>query len=72
MHIASLAAALRAQGRRYRVIGRSQSSLERTFGDDPLAELVTWNPDDGQTIRQSLRGASAIVYEVCSPTCSSP
>jgi nucleoside-diphosphate-sugar epimerase len=63
----SVAAALRAQGYRYRVIGRSRSSLEETFGDNPLAEIVTWNPDDEQTIRQSLRGASAIVYLVGVP-----
>jgi nucleoside-diphosphate-sugar epimerase len=63
----SVAATLRAQGRRYRVIGRSQSSLEATFGDDPLAEIVTWNPDDEQAIRQSLQGASAIVYLVGVP-----
>jgi len=63
----SVAAALRAQGHRYRVIGRSRSSLEAMFGDDPLAEIVTWNPNDEPTIRQSLRGASAIVYLVGVP-----
>ncbi|MGH9840729.1 MAG: NAD-dependent epimerase/dehydratase family protein [Blastocatellia bacterium] len=63
----SVAAALRTQGRRYRVIGRSLSSLKNTFGDDPLAEFATWNPDDEQTIRQALRGVSAIVYLVGVP-----
>jgi nucleoside-diphosphate-sugar epimerase len=43
----SVAAALRQQGRRYRVIGRSRSALERTFGDDRLAEVATWDPDNG-------------------------
>jgi nucleoside-diphosphate-sugar epimerase len=63
----SVAAALRQQGRRYRVIGRSQSGLKKTFGDDPLAEVATWDPEDEQTIRQALKGASAIVYMVGVP-----
>jgi nucleoside-diphosphate-sugar epimerase len=63
----SVAAALRQQGRRYRVIGRSRSALERTFGGDPLAEIATWDPDDGESIRPALRGASAIVYMVGVP-----
>ncbi len=63
----SAADALRQQGRRYRVIGRSQSSLRNQFGDDPLAEIVTWNPEDEQTIRQALKGVSAIVYMVGVP-----
>ena len=50
----SVADALRQQGRRYRVIGRSLSTLQNTFGDYPLAEIVTWDPDDEQTIRQAL------------------
>jgi nucleoside-diphosphate-sugar epimerase len=60
----SVADALRKQGRPYRVIGRSQSALQKTFGDDPLAEIVTWDPDDEQTIRQALKGVSVIVYMV--------
>jgi nucleoside-diphosphate-sugar epimerase len=63
----SVAEALRQQGRRYRVIGRSRSALQKTFGDDPLAEIVTWDPEDEQTIRQALKGASAIVYMVGVP-----
>ena len=63
----SIADALRRRGRAYRVIGRSQSTLQKTFGDDPLAEVVTWNPDDEQTIRQALKGVSAIVYMVGVP-----
>ena len=39
----SVASALRAQGRRYRVVGRSEASLRREFGDDPLAEIRTWS-----------------------------
>jgi uncharacterized protein YbjT (DUF2867 family) len=37
----SIAAALRAQGTPYRVVGRSRRDLESSFGDDPLAEIVT-------------------------------
>jgi nucleoside-diphosphate-sugar epimerase len=63
----SVADALSQQGRRYRVVGRSQSTLQTTFGDDPLAEIVTWNPDDEQTIRKALKGVSAVVYMVGVP-----
>jgi nucleoside-diphosphate-sugar epimerase len=63
----TVAAALQQQGRRYRVIGRSRSDLERMFGDNPLAEVVTWDPDDEQSIRAALRGAAAIVYMVGVP-----
>jgi nucleoside-diphosphate-sugar epimerase len=63
----SVANALHQQGRRYRVIGRSRSTLQKAFGDDPLAEVVTWDPEDERTIRESLKGASAIVYMVGVP-----
>jgi nucleoside-diphosphate-sugar epimerase len=63
----SVADALRKQGSRYRVIGRSRSTLQKTFGNDPLAEVVTWDPEDDQSIRQSLKGAGAIVYMVGVP-----
>jgi len=63
----SVADALRKQGSRYRVIGRSRSTLQKTFGNDPLAEVVTWDPENDQAIRQSLKGAGAIVYMVGVP-----
>src|SRR5882672_6952568 len=63
----SVADALSRQGRCYRVIGRSQSTLQKQFGDDPLAEVATWDPEDEQTIRQALKGVSAIVYMVGVP-----
>jgi nucleoside-diphosphate-sugar epimerase len=63
----SVAAVLREQGRRYRVIGRSLPSLEKTFGGDPLAELVAWDPDNEESIRGALKGAAAIVYMVGVP-----
>jgi len=63
----SVAAALREQGRRYRVIGRSRSALEKTFGGDPLAEVAAWDPDNEESIRDALKGAAAVVYMVGVP-----
>jgi nucleoside-diphosphate-sugar epimerase len=63
----SVAAALPHQGRRYRVIGRSRSALDRTFGDDPLAEVASWDPDNEESIRDALNGATAVVYMVGVP-----
>jgi nucleoside-diphosphate-sugar epimerase len=64
---ATVAAALRTTGRRYRVVGRSQSGLEKAFGGEPLAELVTWDPTDEASIRQALRGVGAVVHMVGVP-----
>ena len=47
----SIAAALSAQRRPYRVVGRSEASLRRHFGADPLAEIVTWNPDSPASVQ---------------------
>ncbi|MCM5681213.1 NAD-dependent epimerase/dehydratase family protein [Schlegelella sp. S2-27] len=58
----SIAAALRAQGRPYRVVGRSRQALAANFGADPLAEIVTWNPDDPDAVRTAASGVDAIVY----------
>ncbi|MGZ3504417.1 MAG: NAD-dependent epimerase/dehydratase family protein [Vulcanimicrobiaceae bacterium] len=63
----SMAAALRAAGREYRVVGRSRSSLEREFGGDPLAEIVTWNPGDPDSVRAAATGIETIVYLVGVP-----
>ncbi len=60
----SVAAALRAAGMPYRVVGRSRESLEREFGSDPLAEIVVWNPDDPASVRAACRGVGSIVYLV--------
>ena len=58
----SIAAALRQKGQAYRVIGRTQAKLAETFGDDPLAQLATWDPDDPESIRAALRGTTAVVH----------
>jgi nucleoside-diphosphate-sugar epimerase len=60
----SIASALRAAGRRYRVVGRSRKPLEAQYQRDPLAEIETWNPDDPASVRAACRGADCIVYLV--------
>jgi nucleoside-diphosphate-sugar epimerase len=60
----SIAAAIRAQGTPYRVVGRSRAALDASFGTDPLAELVTWNPDDPASVRAAARGIDTLIYLV--------
>ena len=60
----SIAAALRQAGRPYRVVGRSPAPLTQSFGHDPLAEIVTWNPDDPGSVRAAAHGIDTIVYLV--------
>jgi len=60
----SIAAALRAQDREYRVVGRSRASLEQAFGADPLAEVATWDPADPASVQAAARGIESIVYLV--------
>ena len=63
----SIAAALSAAGRDYRVVGRSRQPLEAAFGHDPRAEIVTWNPDDPASIRAAAAGLQSVVYLVGVP-----
>lgn len=58
----SIAEALRAEGTAYRVVGRSDESLRRTFGSDPLAEIKPWNLEDGSSVRQALSGVETAIY----------
>lgn len=60
----SIASALRAEGKPYRVVGRSRESLTAQFGSDPLAEIVIWNPDDPESVRQAARGIDTLIYLV--------
>jgi nucleoside-diphosphate-sugar epimerase len=60
----SVAQSLKAQGRAYRVVGRSKAGLEREFGADPLAEVATWNPEDMDSIRAAARGIHTLIYMV--------
>lgn len=60
----SLAGALSQNHRKYRLVGRSQASLQQAFGSDPLAEIVTWNPDDPASVRAAAVGIDTIIYLV--------
>ncbi|WP_224366486.1 NAD-dependent epimerase/dehydratase family protein [Hyalangium versicolor] len=63
----SVASALRASGRPYRVVGRSKGSLQKEFGADPLAEIVTWNPDEPASVRAAAEGVDTLIYLVGVP-----
>lgn len=60
----SVASALRAEGRAYRVVGRKRAALESRFGADPLAEIVTSDPGDPASVRAAADGIETIVYLV--------
>jgi nucleoside-diphosphate-sugar epimerase len=63
----SVAAALEMDGIPYRVVGRSRSALEAAFGNNALAEIATWDPDDAESVRRAARGLETIVYLVGVP-----
>jgi nucleoside-diphosphate-sugar epimerase len=63
----SIAAALRGQGQSYRVVGRNRAELEKSFRSDPLAEIVTWNPDDPASVREACRGVDTLIYLIGVP-----
>jgi nucleoside-diphosphate-sugar epimerase len=63
----SIAAELQARGLQYRVVGRSREQLERSFGSDRNAEIVTWNPDDPRSVEAAATGIETIVYLVGVP-----
>jgi len=60
----SIAKALAAQGRSYRVVGRSEAGLRKAFGEDPLAEIVTWNPDVPASVQAAAAGIDTLIYLV--------
>jgi nucleoside-diphosphate-sugar epimerase len=60
----SVASALRAKGRAYRVVGRSEAGLRKAFGSDPLAEIVTWNPDSPASVQAAASGVETLIYMV--------
>ncbi|SOZ34779.1 NAD-dependent epimerase/dehydratase family protein [Cupriavidus neocaledonicus] len=60
----SIAAALRSHGRAYRAVGRNEASLREAFGADPLAEIVTWNPDSPASVRAAADGVDTLIYMV--------
>src|SRR5215813_2018215 len=63
----SVSQALVARGKSFRVIGRSATGLEASFGRTPGAERVTWNPEDPSSVRAAVRGLDTIVYLVGVP-----
>jgi nucleoside-diphosphate-sugar epimerase len=60
----SVAAALSAQGRRYRVVGRSETALRKSFAHDALAEIVTWDPDSPASVQAASSGVQTLIYMV--------
>jgi nucleoside-diphosphate-sugar epimerase len=60
----SIASALREHHKEYRVVGRSSHPLQRAFGSDPLAEVVTWNPDDPTSVQAAAQDVETIIYLV--------
>ncbi len=63
----AIAVALQTRDRPYRVIARSQPELQRQFGEDPLAEIRTWDPQDAASVRSAFEGLEQIVYLVGVP-----
>lgn len=63
----SIADALRTKGEAYRVVGRNRERLMETFGSDPNAEVVTWNPADAASVRAAARGVDTLIYLVGVP-----
>src|SRR4051812_26012916 len=60
----SLALALSHAGQPYRVVGRDAARLHASFGADPLAEIVAWNPDVPASVQAAASGIDTLVYLV--------
>jgi nucleoside-diphosphate-sugar epimerase len=60
----SISSALRSNNQGYRVVGRSKAVLQQAFVSDPLAEIVTWNPDDPASVQSAAQGVDTIIYLV--------
>lgn len=63
----TITAALQAKGLGCRIVGRSQPSLEQTFGKLSGVELAVWNPDDPASIQKAAEGIDTIIYLVGVP-----
>lgn len=46
------------------MVGRSEPSLREAFGADPLAEIVTWNPNSPASVQAAAEGIETLVYMV--------
>src|SRR5882757_2554679 len=62
-----IAYALNHQAAPYRVVGRDRAALTKSFGNDQLAEIITWDPNDAASARAALRGSDTIVYLIGVP-----
>jgi nucleoside-diphosphate-sugar epimerase len=60
----SIASTLSSKGQPYRVVGRSEGSLRTAFGHDPLAEIVSWNPDSPESVEVAASGIETLIYLV--------
>jgi nucleoside-diphosphate-sugar epimerase len=60
----SIATAIAASGETYRVVGRNEASLNQTFGHDPRAEIVRWNPDSPASVQAAAAGIETLIYLV--------
>ena len=63
----SIAATLHSRGMAYRVVGRDEKRLATAFGSDPLAEIMTWNPDSPASVRAAAEGVDTLIYLVGVP-----
>lgn len=63
----SVADALRTKGEAYRVVGRDRERLVKTFGSDPKAEIVTWDPADAASVQAAARDVDTLIYLVGVP-----
>src|SRR4051794_30402876 len=57
----SISAAFRSQGISYRAVGRSEESLRKRFGQDPLAEWRTWDPESLESIAKAAEGIDTLI-----------
>ncbi|HEY2024459.1 NAD-dependent epimerase/dehydratase family protein [Paraburkholderia sp.] len=60
----SIASALRSNGCPYRVVGRNEAGLREAFGADPLAQIVTWNPDSPSSVLAAATDVDTLIYMV--------
>lgn len=60
----SIAAVLSSEGRPYRVVGRTEPGLRKAFGADPLAEIVTWNPNSPASVQAAAKDVETLLYMV--------
>jgi nucleoside-diphosphate-sugar epimerase len=63
----SIDVALREKRQPYRVVGRNRAELDKSFGADPLADIVTWNPDDPASVRAACSGVDTLIYLIGVP-----